>query len=270
MSANISVITDTTEQAVTSVVDAVNGLVLAHINGDFGGHNQMRVFAENFVEPVTGNIISDHTLRIQVYNPDTQQTVVLAMPCFVTAGTVAGGPPVIITQPEGSITGYIGQSADLFVQVASQSTPTYQWQKLISSGFADLAAQNSSILVFPDVQSASAGAYQVVVSNAFGTVVSSTGSLTATPVVTPPSQTIGLAAFTTPATGQSIILATTSEYIGTVNDIQSLYPSNNPAFLQGTFQVLAFTPTSLTLYCLRTTHASARFTAPSGIFVFQS
>jgi hypothetical protein len=270
MSTNISVITDTTEEAVSSVVSAVNGLTLAHINGDFGAHNQMRVYAQNFVEPVSGAIISDHTLRIQMYNPDTGQTVVLAMPCFVTAGTVSGGPPIILTEPLAAIDADIGTPAQFAVQAASQTVPGYQWQKLISSGFSSIAGATSSILVFPDVQATDAGAYQVVVSNAFGTAVSTTGSLTATPVVTPATQTIPVSPFTTPLTGQSITLATGAEYVGSAGDIQNLYTSNDPAFLQGTFQVLAFTATTLTLYCIRTTNGGVHWASPDGIFVLQT
>jgi alpha-tubulin suppressor-like RCC1 family protein len=79
----------------------------------------------------------------------------------------AGAPPMVVTQPKDQ-SGYLGNGARLQV-VATGSLPlSYQWR---FDGH-DLPGGTNSILAFDNLTMAQAGAYSVVVSNAFGVVSS--------------------------------------------------------------------------------------------------
>lgn len=178
MSANVSVITTNTKDSIVGVVDAVNGNVLAHINGDFGAHNKVRVLSTPYRTPNNVEIVAPATLRMEIFNQNTGQTVVIAIPCFLEGTSVSGGPPVILIQPEAAISAPLNSTQQFSVAIASQATATYLWQKLVGPGFQGLTAQKTRIIVFSHIKGSDAGAYRVVVSNAYGSTISSVGSLT--------------------------------------------------------------------------------------------
>ncbi len=88
--------------------------------------------------------------------------------------------PVITAQP-ASRTNVAGTSAS-FTVGANGTAPFYQWLK----GGTPLAGATLSTLTFAPVSDANAGSYSVVVSNAFGSVTSSSSTLT---VLDPPQIT---------------------------------------------------------------------------------
>ncbi|MDB6168350.1 MAG: hypothetical protein JWM88_1214 [Verrucomicrobia bacterium] len=107
---------------------------------------------------------------------------------------VAGIPPSIAEQP-ASITVAAGANVSLTVAVTGSPALTYQWRK---EGLA-LPGANSSALVLLNAQSATAGTYDVVVSNS----VNSVTSAIATVVVNPagPAISVQPAAVTAPVNG---------------------------------------------------------------------
>lgn len=95
-------------------------------------------------------------------------------------GSVTSAPaalnlqPGIITQP-ANITAAIGSNVTFSV-VAEGSPPlSYQWQQ---NGTNVANNGNNSSYTIPNVQPAKAGAYNVVITNAFGSIISATGTLT--------------------------------------------------------------------------------------------
>ncbi|MCS7337803.1 MAG: immunoglobulin domain-containing protein [Verrucomicrobiae bacterium] len=116
-------------------------------------------------------------------------------------------PPVIVQQPQ-SRTNYAGTTASFSV-VATGSLPLfYQWFFNLTNA---LAGQTSPTLTLTNVQSADAGDYTVVVTNAAGAVTSQVAKLTVIVLQMPPSivsqpqsQTVregGTATFTVGAEG---------------------------------------------------------------------
>jgi hypothetical protein len=119
---------------------------------------------------------------------------------------VAASPPTITTQP-GNQTVLQGGSASFSVSASGTGPFTYQWRK----DGAAIAGANGATLTLTNTQSAAAGAYSVVVSNAVGSAVSSNATLSVTPpsppsaiAIQPINQTValgGTATFSASANG---------------------------------------------------------------------
>lgn len=82
-------------------------------------------------------------------------------------------PPTISIQPT-SKTVNVGQSTSLSVTASGSPNPTYQWYK----GSLAIAGATSPLLNFPVAQLTDSGSYSVEVSNANGSIRSSTATLT--------------------------------------------------------------------------------------------
>jgi hypothetical protein len=89
--------------------------------------------------------------------------------------------PVISTQPR-SQTILAGSGVTFSVVATGSPSPTYQWRVNNSP----IAGANSSSYSISAVQAASAGNYEVIVGNVFGTVVSSLAQLTVASTTVPP------------------------------------------------------------------------------------
>ncbi|MBX3737952.1 MAG: immunoglobulin domain-containing protein [Candidatus Didemnitutus sp.] len=119
-------------------------------------------------------------------------------------GQSSAGLPVIVTQPASQTSG-LGGSAAFSVTVNSSTAVTYQWNK----DDAPLDGETSDTLVLTDITAADIGSYTVTVTNAVGSVTSSSAQLIVNglpPVVSasPSSQTISAgdaATFSVAATG---------------------------------------------------------------------
>ncbi len=85
---------------------------------------------------------------------------------------MTGGPPWIITQPPSLVVSN-GEHATFTVLAAGSPALAYQWRW----NEMDLPGMTQSSLVLSNISAANTGNYDVVVSNAFGVVVSSSGSL---------------------------------------------------------------------------------------------
>lgn len=91
-------------------------------------------------------------------------------------GSVPDEPPQILSQPQ-SQTVAEGESATFSVVAAGTPPLSYQWQR----NQADLPGAVNASLTLNAVTLADAGAYRVIVSNAFGVAVSDEATLTVTP-----------------------------------------------------------------------------------------
>lgn len=86
--------------------------------------------------------------------------------------------PNISTQPLSTKVN-AGQTACFSVEVVSYPSPSYRWQRLLDDTWTDLSGATSAGYVTPTVTAADDGAhFRCVASNAVGTVISSTATLT--------------------------------------------------------------------------------------------
>ena len=116
--------------------------------------------------------------------------------------------PVILQSPQSKV-GHLGGAADFLVTATGTAPLSYQWFK----ESVPLAGATNAVLAFTDLQLSQAGAYAVVVANAFGAVTSSIANLTVNvaggggsiSITVPPiNQTVSVssnATFTVTATG---------------------------------------------------------------------
>jgi hypothetical protein len=98
--------------------------------------------------------------------------------------------PGILVQPTNT-TAAAGSTVVFSVSAEGSAPLSYQWQK---NGTNTIAGATSSSLVIGNVQASAAGAYNVVITNAFGSVTSDTATLTvssqAPAITTQPAQAI--------------------------------------------------------------------------------
>ncbi len=119
--------------------------------------------------------------EVDVFNRALAASEVQAIYNAASAGKCASSPPVIITQPV-SQTVTVGNNASFSIVVAGAGPLIYQWQ--LNS--VAISGATTSTLILPDVQIANAGNYAITVNNAYGTVTSSTVSLSVNPAVCVP------------------------------------------------------------------------------------
>jgi len=103
---------------------------------------------------------------------------------------VMPAPPAITAQPT-NLTVAAGSNAIFRVIATGTPTPTYQW-RFAGTNFAD---ETASTLILTSITTNHAGTYSVVVSNDYGTIVSSNATLTVIEplyiAIQPLSQTVG-------------------------------------------------------------------------------
>jgi len=116
--------------------------------------------------------------------------------------------PVITDQPD-NVTVPAGQTATFLVSATGTAPLAYQWRK----NGANIAGATASAYTISAVQASDAGNYQVVVSNAAGSVVSETATLTVTAFNAPPTASI-----TAPATGAMYRGGDVISFSGTASD----------------------------------------------------
>jgi len=102
-----------------------------------------------------------------------------------TLTVVAATPPTVTSQP-GNASVALGQTATFYVAASGAGTLTYQWQR----NSVNIAAATSSSYTTPATTAADSGStFDVIVSNAAGSVTSNSATLLVTaPVVSSPTQ----------------------------------------------------------------------------------
>jgi hypothetical protein len=121
------------------------------------------------------------TVNVVLTNADGQSTTLTNGFTYVAP---SGTPPSIYSQPANQVAG-LGQTVMFSVTALGTAPLGYQWQ-LNAANLADngrITGSQSNLLAIAGVLSSDAGAYQVVVTNAYGSVTSAAAMLT---VVLPP------------------------------------------------------------------------------------
>ena len=111
----------------------------------------------------------------------------------------------ITVQPQ-SLTNLLGTPASFSIGAIGAPPLTYQWQ----FNGTNLAAQTQSVLSLTSVRPLDAGTYQVVVSNAFGTMLSSNATLAVVPVFA--WGTNGFGQTNVPGTAASVVAVAAGQY----------------------------------------------------------
>jgi hypothetical protein len=109
-----------------------------------------------------------------IYNRALSQSEIQAIYNAGSAGKCKA--PVIVTQPRSQI-GFWGKNIEFDVAAHGGPPLSYQWW---GNGFALPGATNASVLL-TNLQLTDAGSYQVVISNAYGSVTSNPAILTVNP-----------------------------------------------------------------------------------------
>jgi len=100
---------------------------------------------------------------------------------FIAALTVITNPPVIVIQPSNQ-TAFISDVVTFPVSVTGSPVLSYQW----SFDGTNIDSATNANLTIPYAQFTNAGIYSVVITNAFGSVVSSNAVLTVNPITCAP------------------------------------------------------------------------------------
>lgn len=173
MSANVSLVTSTSKAVTDETVDGMIDNLARHTLGDWSQHNGVVVYSVPFIEPVSGNVVSDYSMRITVSDASGNAINVI-VPAILTGQTVStGSVPYYLRQPLDQTVNE-GDNVQFDVSVASQSAVTFQWQ----NGTNDIVGATDSIYVLTNVAGTDAGDYRVIATNSAGTAVSDTATLT--------------------------------------------------------------------------------------------
>lgn len=174
MSSSISILTEQSKTVIGDSVASLQGNVLAHVNGDWGYHNALRVYNSAYAQPGGGYTILDKSLRMLLSDPDGVNITII-VPCASTGTNsgIGGGPPIIISSPS-DLSLPVGSTAQFTVSIVSQDVPSFQWSK----DAVDITGGIYSVYSITNIASADAGTYACLVSNSYGTAVSSGAILT--------------------------------------------------------------------------------------------
>jgi len=200
MSSQTSLATESARTAASQNTADYAASVAAHIAGDWGQHNQIAVYDQNFdtLALASGATYGAHTipsakcLRLLVTINDTNYALIMP---GVPIGSYSGGgsdsgapgalPPTFTTNPVSADL-VAGSSVTLIVVVSGTQPILLQWTK---NGVTIAGATSASYSVL-DFQAADAGNYACVATNSVGQAISTTAvlSIRTTAVPTTPER----------------------------------------------------------------------------------
>jgi hypothetical protein len=179
MRALTNILTGNAVISVSQDVTDYQNAVAAHVGGDWSQHNQMRLYSTPYAEPITGHTVANATLlRIQLTgtNFNGGGDGVFTVPAINSSViTDPGAAPIIIQEPLNT-TVSIFLPTGFRVVVISASPVSYQWKK---AGI-NIAGATGSVYIIPSAQLTDQGAYSVTATNAFGSTLSASATLTVT------------------------------------------------------------------------------------------
>jgi len=180
MSVNVSVITTASVDITEATVEGYKTNVAAHVYGDWGAHNEVKVYPEPYYQSA-GEKVSDYTLRMKVSDHSGNE-ITVKLPCFPTSTAFSStGVPFVLQQPQ-SQTATVGQEVRFSVTVASPTLASYNWLYAASGPLTVISpAQTNAEYVIPSVTVANAGTYGCLVINAAGGVIAGPAILTVNP-----------------------------------------------------------------------------------------
>lgn len=173
MAQNSALVTNTGRESAEDNTAAFSAAVQAHVNGDWGGHTQIRVLDELFADSDGDTIPGSKTLRILLTVGNTD--IVVAVPVIELVEGAAGDAPSFTLQPTDQ-EAVIGSTVG-FTAASTGAIPlSFQWQK----GGVPIQSATSQNIVLTNVQLTSSGSYTVSATNENGLAVSDVAVLTIT------------------------------------------------------------------------------------------
>lgn len=182
MAINASIITDTAKEITKRLVVDYGAGVFAHTTQDWSEHNVVRVYpTTQFVS--SGAVVAPQTMRLVATRDDGStlgSDLSLAIPIF-SAGTnaITNAAPIIIQQPADR-SAPAGTFVQIQVAAISDIAMTFQWQKLVGATWTNITGATATNLVLTNISGADAASYRVIVTNANGSTVSDSMTLTVT------------------------------------------------------------------------------------------
>jgi hypothetical protein len=171
MSTNTALVTDTAKQAAQQTLSDYSSGIFSHINGDWGRHNQLKIYNQAFRDN-TGGVAGLSSLRMQL-TLNTTDTVII-IPCTSSGTVVIGNALPIITLQPVSIVRAPGGTGTFSVSAISDSVILYQWRK----NGTNIDGATSEKLILTALSTADAATYTCLVSNSNGGVLSNAATLT--------------------------------------------------------------------------------------------
>jgi subtilase family serine protease len=161
---------------------------------DFGNGAGTNTSATNFAF----NYISPGTYSVSLTASGPNGTNALVRTAYIivtnTSATINPNAPVVTSEPENQVLA-VGADAMFTAQAAGADPLVYQWR----FKSADISGATGLSYIRTNVQPADAGAYDVVVTNAFGSMISSNALLTVVSrplLLSPSTSSNGIFAFT--------------------------------------------------------------------------
>ncbi len=165
MSVNTAIITEGAAASAVQHMNEYSDGVAAHFNGDWGGHNQVKVIDEVFMSLDGSTIPNSKKLRITVTLNGVEHAVLVPIIPFSTA--VSADVPAITVHPVGG-KATLGGAFRMTVRVTGAVPLTYQWHK----NEVPIAGAVSRDFTLTNVRLSSAGNYTVLVRNSNGVAIS--------------------------------------------------------------------------------------------------
>jgi hypothetical protein len=177
MRSNVNILTAASETAVQQSITGYENSTAAHVSGDWGAHNQVLFYATPFAEFSVGHTIANgYLLRLMLTGTNVDGTGDAAFTCPAIVSGIdvdVGGAPYIIRHPD-SLSLFVSQIATFTVKAISADPLSYQWRK----NNENITGATASTYVIGSVKTTDQAAYDVIVSNSYGTATSTTANLT--------------------------------------------------------------------------------------------
>jgi hypothetical protein len=162
------------------------------------------------IDPVTGWYYYSEALvdEVSIYNRALAAAEIQAIYNAGSAGKcAASSAPLIVTQPANQkVT--VGASASFTVTAGGTPPPSYQWRW----NGTNIAGATTTALPLSNVQSAQAGAYDVVIANTLGAVTSQVATLTVRVQTSPTLLNVNFAAYSNVKVGFAGTGQTSSDF----------------------------------------------------------
>jgi hypothetical protein len=179
---NASIITDTAKDITKRTVVDYGAGVYAHTTQDWAKHNCISIRLHNAYTGGSAEQVATQSLRMLLTLDDgsaggLDQAILTPLnPSGISA--ITNSPPIIIQQPANKIAPP-NSTVQLIVAAISDIALTFQWYKKNTTtlAFDALTGKTATTLVMPAASSADNGDYRVVVTNANGSVTSSTANV---------------------------------------------------------------------------------------------
>jgi len=186
---NASILTDTAKNSAQQTVYDFGVGVYAHVNGDYGGHTQIRVtstpYVDNAADRAQDSVSGQPSNQLRLLSTEGTTDFAVVVPCILTgtSSAIVGQPPLIIRSPQDQ-SKVAKQQMYMDVYAISDLPLSYQWQKapLNSTVFSNVNGQTKVAIVLTNLKTTDAGIFRVLVSNANGTAISQKGTLTVAPL----------------------------------------------------------------------------------------